>query len=73
MSGIQANGVLVNLSPGREGFLPLEQLINTHVPVREQFKIGECIRVVCQSVNHHGQGQLSVKALHPEITRNRGY
>ncbi|MDQ0666669.1 MULTISPECIES: S1 RNA-binding domain-containing protein [unclassified Pseudomonas] len=73
VSGIQANGVLVNLSPGREGFLPLEQLINTHVPVREQFKIGECIRVVCQSVNHHGQGQLSVKALHPEITRNRGY
>ncbi|MDZ4261529.1 MAG: KH domain-containing protein, partial [Pseudomonadota bacterium] len=70
VSGIQENGLLINLSPGREGFLPPEQLLDTHVPVREQFKIGEYIRVVCESVNHHGQGQLSVKALHHEGTGN---
>lgn len=70
VSGIQENGLLINLSSGRDGFLPREQLLDTHVPVREQFKIGECIRVVCDSVNNYGQGQLSVKALHHESAGN---
>ncbi|KAA0977012.1 KH domain-containing protein [Pseudomonas sp. ANT_H12B] len=73
VSGIQENGLLINLSPGRDGFLPREQLLDAHLPVREQFKIGGCIRVVCESVNHNGQGQLSVKALHHESAGNSRY
>lgn len=66
VSGLLDDAVLVSLSPGREGLLPVDQLLDRHQQVHQQFKVGDRIRVVCQALNRQGQALLSIRALYDE-------
>lgn len=64
VSEILDNAVIVSLNAGREGVLPLSEMLDPDSSVDDQFAIGDLVRVICQSIDSRGGISLSMQAIY---------
>jgi polyribonucleotide nucleotidyltransferase len=61
---ILENAVVVSLNAGREGVLPLSEMLAPDSSVDDQFAVGDRVRVVCQAIDPRGGVSLSMQAIY---------
>ncbi|TVT66479.1 MAG: S1 RNA-binding domain-containing protein [Pseudomonas sp.] len=64
VSEILDHAVIVCLNPGREGVLPLSEMLAPDSKVEDQFAVGDRVRVICQSIDLRGGVSLSMRAIY---------
>jgi polyribonucleotide nucleotidyltransferase len=61
---ILEHAVIVSLNAGREGVLPISEMLAPESSVDDQFAIGDRVRVVCQAIDLRGEVSLSMRAIY---------
>jgi polyribonucleotide nucleotidyltransferase len=61
---ILESAVVVSLNAGREGVLPLSEMLAPDSSVADQFAVGDRVRVVCQAIDVRGGVNLSMRAIY---------